>query len=61
MKYCAKLGVCYDHTPEEWAEVLKAQGAGMSLPGSLAARIGPAFKKPAATEQPNDSGSKRDE
>ena len=63
MKTDPKTGGRYAHTPEEWVEVIKRQGAGMSVPASLAARLGPAIKQRAMRPQPTglDSGSKKDE
>ncbi len=40
MKYDPVNKVYYDHTPEEWAK-LKGGYSGMSLPGSVAARLKP--------------------
>ena len=45
MRIDPKTGARYAHTPEEWAEVLRKHGAGMSLPGSVAARVGAAFEE----------------
>jgi hypothetical protein len=39
MKVDPKTGIRYAHTPEEWADVVRRHGAGMSLPGSVAARL----------------------
>jgi len=39
MKVDPKSGARYAHTPEEWAEVLRKHGAGMSLPASVAAQM----------------------
>lgn len=39
MKVDSKTGARYAHTPEEWAEVLRRQGAGMSLPAAVAAQM----------------------
>ena len=63
MKTDPKTGGRYAHTPEEWAEVIKRQGAGMSLPASLAARLGPAIERRAMRPQPTgpDSGSGKHE
>ena len=63
MKVDPKTGIRYAHTPAEWAEVLRRHGAGMSLPGSVAARIGPASRMLATPHQPDrvESGGKKDE
>ena len=45
MKVDPKTGARYAHTPEEWAEVLRKHGSGMSLPGSVAARVAAAFQE----------------
>ena len=47
MKVDPKTGMRYAHTPEEWAEVLRKHGAGMSLPASVAARVQDQVKKSA--------------
>ena len=62
MKIDPKTGARYAHTAEEWAEVLRRQGAGTSLPASVAARVGPVFRKSTAPRQPagQDSRSKKD-
>jgi hypothetical protein len=45
MKVDPKTGLRYAHTPEEWAEVLRRHGAGLSLPASVAARLGEPIEK----------------
>lgn len=62
MKVDPKTGARYAHTPEEWSEVLRTHGAGMSLPPSVATNLGPAFKESTVLHQSAgaDSGSKKD-
>ena len=48
MKIHPKYGFRYGHTAEEWIEVLNRHGAGMSLPGSIAARIAAGGDSPEA-------------
>lgn len=59
MKVDPKTGMRYDHSPEEWAEVLRRHGAGMSLPASVAAQILRPLEKPGPRKKVGTGSRKR--
>ena len=49
MKVDPKTGARYGHTPEEWAQVLRRHGSGMSLPASVAVTM---LRAPVKSKRP---------
>jgi len=53
LKYDHVNHLCYDHSPEEWIQVLKTHGPGVAVTGRLASQLVP---KDSVQGQENDEG-----